>query len=63
MIIRLILLAVGCTNAFHLPGGAPVDYTLRDPVPLLVNAISAELGDGQTGLSSFLSSVELSSPK
>ena len=49
----LLCLCVAAANAFHLPGGAPVDYARGDSVPLLVNALDAQAGEGTSSLFSY----------
>lgn len=39
-----MLAATGSTTAFYLPGSAPRSFQPNDPVPLLVNALSPQIG-------------------
>lgn len=39
-----LLAATGSATAFYLPGSAPRSFQPNDPVPLLVNALSPQIG-------------------
>lgn len=42
MSLFLILALITASHCFYLPGVAPHDFAVGDPVPLLVNALSAK---------------------
>ena len=51
----LAVLPSPAVNAFYLPGSAPRSFAAGDPVPLLVNALSPQIGSKHHGLQSLLS--------
>jgi len=51
----LAVLPSASVNAFYLPGSAPRSFAAGDPVPLLVNALSPQIGSKHHGLQSLLS--------
>ena len=41
LLLLISSINISTVNAFYLPGVAPTDYALGDPVPLLVNALTS----------------------
>lgn len=50
-----LVVSPSSASAFYLPGSAPRSFAAGDPVPLLVNALSPQIGSKHHGLQSLLS--------